>query len=467
VRAATLSLVLLAWAPISLVGQKNGGVTIWLTNGDKSALFDPTLPPQPFERPRNQNPTIVVDDRQTFQTMDGFGFTLTGGSAQHLMRMSAAGRAALLQELFGVADKDAGVSYLRVSIGASDWSSRVFTYDDAPPGQTDAALRLFSLDEDRRDVIPALREILKVNPRIQILASPWTAPSWMKTNAAPKGGSLKPECYAAYAGYFVKYIQGMKAEGIPIAAVTVQNEPLNGKNTPSMIVQAPEEAAFVARYLGPAFRQAKIKTRIILYDHDCDQPQYPMSILADARAARFADGSAFHLYAGGVEAMTQVRNAYPSKNIYFTEQMVTGSVEGQAAIDVSAPVARLLIGATRNWSRTVLLWNLAADSRNEPHTGDSGCATCQGAITLDGDAVKRNVAYYAMAHASRFVRPGSVRIGSTSLAELPNVAFKAPGGKRVLLVANPAGAAQTFNIQYRDAAIVTTLKPKSVGTYVW
>jgi glucosylceramidase len=452
---------------LSLHAQKNASVAVWLTNTDKSALFDLQNPPLRFSKTANPGLTIDVDDKQTFQPIDGFGFALTGGSAQHMVRMDPAKRASLIQELFGVAGKEIGISYLRVSIGSSDLNDHVFTYDDLPPGQTDPDMAKFSLAEDRADVIPVLKEIFKVNPKIKILGSPWTAPSWMKTNNNSKGGKLKPECYPAYARYFVKYIQGMRAEGIRIDAITVQNEPLNEKNTPSLSMSATEEADFIENHLGPAFQAARIDTKIVLYDHNCDVPQYAISILADPQAARYVDGSGFHLYGGQIEAMSQVHNAYPRKNLYFTEQMVTGSVESRPTVNVASPVRRLIVGATRNWSRNVLLWNLAADPQNRPHTDNGGCGTCQGAITIDGSNVTRNVAYYAVAHASKFVRPGSVRIGSNNQDALPNVAFKTPGGKKVLIVVNGAQSPQTFNIRYRGSVVATTLKAGSVGTYVW
>jgi glucosylceramidase len=452
---------------LSLHAQKNASVAVWLTNTDKSALFDLQNPPLRFSKTANPGLTIDVDDKQTFQPIDGFGFALTGGSAQHMVRMDPAKRASLIQELFGVAGKEIGISYLRVSIGSSDLNDHVFTYDDLPPGQTDPDMAKFSLAEDRADVIPVLKEIFKVNPKIKILGSPWTAPSWMKTNNNPKGGKLKPECYPAYARYFVKYIQGMRAEGIRIDAITVQNEPLNEKNTPSLSMSATEEADFIKNHLGPAFQAARIDTKIVLYDHNCDVPQYAISILADPQSARYVDGSGFHLYGGQIEAMSQVHDAYPRKNLYFTEQMVTGSVESRPTVNVASPVRRLIVGATRNWSRNVLLWNLAADPQNRPHTDNGGCGTCQGAITIDGSNVTRNVAYYAVAHASKFVRPGSVRIGSNNQDALPNVAFKTPGGKKVLIVVNGAQSPQTFNIRYRGSVVATTLKAGSVGTYVW
>ena len=390
----------------SLYAQKKGDAALWLTTPDKSALFEQQKEFLHFAKGAAPNPTIDVDEKQKFQPIDGFGYALTGGSAQHMIRMDAAKRAALIKELFATDGNNIGVSYLRVSIGASDLNDHVFSYDDLPPGQTDVEMARFSLDPDRADVIPVLKEILAVNPKILILGSPWSAPAWMKTNNHVKGGKLKPEYYDAYAKYFVKYIQGMKAEGIRIDAITVQNEPLNEKNTPSLQMLSADQDVFIKNHLGPAFKSAGIDTKIILYDHNCDVPQYATAILDDPEAARYVDGSGFHLYGGKIEVMSDVHNAHPAKNLYFTEQMVTGSVDGKPVVNVGAPVRRLIIGATRNWSRNVLLWNLAADPKNNPHTDNGGCGMCQGAITIDGNAVSRNVAYYAIAHASKFVRPG-------------------------------------------------------------
>ena len=327
-------------------------------------------------------------------------------------------------------------------------------------------LSKFNFGPDRTGVIPILKEVLAINPRIKILGSPWTAPSWMKTNEDPKGGSLKPEYYDTYAQYFVKYIQGMRAEGISIDAITIQNEPLNDKNTPSMVMQAREEGTFIKQSLGPAFRRAGITTKIILYDHNCDVPEYPLEILNDPEARQYVDGSGFHLYAGEISAMSKVHDAYPDKNLYFTEQMVIDR-KGDPKLEIASPVQRLIVGATRNWSRNVLLWNLAADPENKPHTDNGGCPICEGAITLDGNKVRRNIAYYTVAHASKFVRPGSIRIQSNTLDELPNVAFKTPDGEKVLIVANSSKSSQAFQIRYRNKSISSTLSEGAVGTYVW
>ena len=278
-----------------------------------------------------------------------------------------------------------------------------------------------------------MKQILAINPSIRILGSPWSAPAWMKTNNAVKGGQLKPEYYQAYAGYFVRYINDMKAEGIRIDAITIQNEPLNEKNTPSMQMLAPQQAVFIKDYLGPAFRRAGISAKIVLYDHNCDVPDYALAILDDAEAGKYVDGSGFHLYGGKIEAMTQVHAAHPDKNLYFTEQMV-GRARGQCGQSGAA---------ADRWRHAQLEPQRAAvepggGPKNQPHTDNGGCGMCQGAITIDGNTVTRNAAYYTLAHASRLVRPGSVRIESSGPESLPNVAFDAPGGRKVLIVVNRA-----------------------------
>ena len=234
----------------------------WLTTVDRAALFARQAEPMHFSEARSDAPVIVVNDMEQFQPIEGLGFALTGGSAQLLMQMTPERRAALLKRLFTTEGDGIGVSYLRVSIGASDMNDHVYSYDDMAPGELDPNLTKFSLAPDEATVIPVLKEILAIDPLIKILGSPWSAPAWMKTNDMVKGGNLKPEFYGAYAEYLVKYIEGMKAEGIPITAITVENEPLNPKNTPSMVVFAQEEDTFIGKYLGPAFEKGR--------DHDGD-----------------------------------------------------------------------------------------------------------------------------------------------------------------------------------------------------
>jgi glucosylceramidase len=439
----------------------------WLTAPDGSALFVQQKTPLRFTTTPPTTDVIDIDDTKTFQPIDGFGYALTGGSAQLLMRMTPAARTAILHQLFGTKGDAIGISYLRITIGSSDMNDHVFTYDDLPAGEIDPNLKHFSLDPDRADVIPILKQILAINPKIKILGSPWSAPSWMKTNGAPKGGELKQEFYPAYAAYFVRYLTTMQQAGIQLDAITIQNEPENPKNTPSMVMSAEQEAAFLRDHLGPALEKAHLTTKVILWDHNCDHPDYPIAILSDPAAARYADGSGFHLYLGTIDALTKVHDAFPAKNLYFTEQMVIDARNGTAVTSIAKPFSDIVIGATRNWSRNVLLWNLAADPHNNPHTNNGGCPICQGAITIDGDTVTRNRGFYTLAHASKFVRPGAVRIASNELDGLPNVAFHTPDHKTVLLIANTSAAGKTFSIREHQRAVTTTLPAGAIATYVW
>jgi glucosylceramidase len=452
--------------PLTAQAQTIPDAQVWLSTPDRSSAFQEQPQALHFSATAGVAPVITVNDMQQFQPIEGFGFAVTGGSAQLLMKMSSAKRSGLLKLIFSPEGDGIGASYIRLSIGSSDMNDHVYSYDDMPQGQTDPTLQKFSLAADEANVIPVVKEILAIDPQIKILGSPWSAPAWMKTNNDVRDGHLKPEFYAAYAQYLTKYVEGMKAAGIGITAITVENEPLNPKNTPSMAMFADEEGAFIGKYLGPAFEGAGIKTEIQLYDHNPDVPSYPLSILADPVAGKYAIGTAFHLYGGDATTFTAVHDAYPNKNLYMTEQSVT-QWPGSKGLDIAEPVDRVMIAATRNWSRNVLLWNLDADPHAGPHTNNGGCGGCYGAITLDGDKATFNVAYYVAAHFSKFVRPGSVRIGSTELDQLSTAAFLTPDGKIVLVADNSGNFPKTFRIAYHGQSVTASLPSESVATYVW
>jgi glucosylceramidase len=442
---------------------KHSDLAFWLTDPGQSIYFTKQKTILNFSGSSNSNPTIVVDTTQTYQTMDGFGFALTGGSAWLINQLPSQQRNDLLKELFSRDSTFIGINYLRISIGASDLDAKVFSYDDMTGTNTDSLLEHFSIAPDKENLIPVLKSIIALNPTIKILGSPWSAPAWMKTNNDTRGGSLKPQYYGVYANYLVKYIQAMQAEGIRVDAITPQNEPLNPGNNPAMTMSAVEQADFVKNFLGPAFRAAGINTKIIVYDHNCDVPSYPLTILNDAAANPYVDGSAFHLYAGNISALTQVHHAFPDKNVYFTEQWVGGPQNFPE--DLKWHVKNLIIGAPRNWSKNVLEWNLASDPNYNPHT-PGGCSTCLGGLTI-GTSVTRNVSYYIVAHASKFVTDGSVRIASNLSGTLSNVAFKTPDGKKVLIVLNEGSAKQAFNIRFGDLIATSELAAGAVATYVW
>lgn len=466
-------------------------IEAWVTNADRSMLFQQQPEKIIFGNEEGKGLPIIIDDRQEYQTIDGFGFAMTEGSAFHLHRMSAPARQQILKEMFATEGKNVGFSYIRLTLGASDLNNFVYSYNDLPDGKKDLAMKKFSLGHDYDDIIPVMKEILKIVPDIKIMSSPWSAPAWMKEMYNVRGGALRNECYNAYAIYFTKYVQAMAKEGINIDVVTVQNEPLNSRNTPSMPWYWQQQNEFVRDHLGPAFKAAGLKTKIVIFDHNCDRPDYPLAILSDPVTSQYVDGSAFHHYRGYMSGMSTVHRARPDKNINFTEQMLTER-PGSKTINIASSVKRLVVDVTRNWSKNSILWNYAADPQNDPHTDNGGCSMCQGAITIDGDKVTRNIAYYAVAHASKFVRPGSVRIASTDAFDpgvditedeeraevrratvvehsnvLPNVAFKTPDEKIVLVVANDSWSQQAVKIQYKGRFANLRLAPGSVGTFIW
>jgi len=438
-------------------------VDFWLTKSDQSVLLQKQSTVLSFGTTSNSNADIDIDTTQLFQTIDGFGFTLTGGSANVINQLDASVKANLLKELFSNDSNSIGISYLRISIGASDLNASVFSYDDVPPGQTDMNLDMFTLHPDETDLIPLLKEILLINPGIKILGAPWSAPVWMKDNNSFVGGSLRIQYYDVYAKYFVKYSQQMKAAGITIDAITPQNEPLNAGNNPSLLMTAAEQTNFIKNNLGPAFQTAGLTTKIITYDHNCDHPDYPIAVLNDPAANAFINGSAFHLYAGDISALMLVHDAFPGKAVYLTEQYTSST--GDFAGDLKWHLKNVIIGSMRNWSRVALEWNLANDPNYNPHT-PGGCDQCKGALTIGG-TITRNVGYYIVAHASKFVPAGSVRIASTNSGELHTVAFKTPAGKKVLIVENDGATGATFNIRYNGKWTTTTLPAGAVGTYSW
>lgn len=443
--------------------NRTNEIDMWMTRGDQAALLQKQSTVLYFSDTTNIYPVIAVDSLTSYQPIDGFGYTLTGGSA-YLLNAMGAGKSALLQELFGNGTNSIGVNYLRVSIGASDLSAEVFSYNDLPEGQTDPELKKFSLSKDTVDLIPVLKEILAINPAIKIMGSPWSPPVWMKDNKSSVGGSLLPQYYSTYANYFVKYINAMKKNGITIDAITIQNEPQHGGNNPSLVMSQEQQAVFIKNHLGPAFQSAGINTKIIIWDHNCDNPNYPITILNDPDAKKYVDGSAFHLYAGDISALSTVHTAHPDKSLYFTEQWT--SSKGDFGGDLKWHVKNVIIGSMRNWSKIALEWNLANNVNFGPHT-PGGCTECKGALTINGSSVTRNVSYYIIAHASKFLPSGSVRIGSNNLNNLPNVVFKRPDGKKVMIVLNDGNEPVGFNIKYNNKLAFTSLPAGAVATYIW
>ncbi len=408
--------------------------------------------------------TIYFNQQIQFQKIEGFGYTLTGGSAALLHQLPSQKRDAILQEIFGQGQNALNVNYLRISMGASDLDAAVFSYDDLVAGTVDPDLTKMSIAKDLEHLIPILKEIKAIQPNLKLMATPWSPPVWMKDNGQSKGGHLLPKYYATYAQYFVKYIQLMRAEGLTINAVTIQNEPEHGGNNPSMLMTAEEQTKFIKNHLGPLFKNQGINTEIVIWDHNADNPNYPIQILNDSIAKSYVSAAAFHLYLGHESALSKVYHAHPDKKIYFTEQW-TGA-KGNFAGDFMWHMEHVVIGTMANWSSLVLEWNLANDPNFGPHT-PGGCTECLGAMTIAGSEIKRNVSYYIIGQIAPFVPRGAIRVETKSVnPKIQSIGFVRPDGKKVLLALN-TGKECVFTIDFEQKKYNFTLPEKSASTIVW
>lgn len=405
---------------------------------------------------------IEILPNQSFQKIDGFGYTLTGGSASLIYQLPIKERKNLLLELFRNGPNSIGISVLRIGIGATDLDSMVYSYNDLSNKKEDLNLENFSIEMEKRDKIPLLKEILQINPQLKIIATPWSPPVWMKDNASSKGGQLKAQYYAVYAKYLAKYIHSMQKEGIPIFAITPQNEPLNPDNNPSLYFPSEQQDEFIKHHLGPIFQKNHIKTKILLFDHNCDHPEYAIDILNDPITRKFVAGSAFHLYAGDIQALSKVKKAHPDKDVYFTEQWtgIKGNFEG----DFMWHLKNVVIGALNNEAKTVLEWNLANDSSFGPHT-PGGCTECLGALTISNQ-IQKNVAYYILAQISKFVPLGAQRIGLHLPIGISGVAFARKDHKKVLLLLNEYDTEKRYQIKVNKQFVEINIPAKSAITYL-
>lgn len=432
-------------------------------------------------------PMVTVDDAQRFQEIDGFGASLTDAAAWLFARkLTPRETDAAFKMLFARNDGIA-LSFLRQPVGSSDLAVTFYSFDDLCPqtskacttmaGQADANLDHFSLAHDQEYILPLLKQALAINPGIHVMLTPWSPPGWMKTtgsmlgsNPATKEASgLRPEFYAAFAQYLVKTIQGYQATGVPVWALSVQNEPLYAPPTYSgMKMEAAEQAKLLGEALGPALAAANLSPKVMVYDHNWDRPDYPETVLKDPRAGALAAGTAWHHYAGTPDAMTKNHEEFPQKDQWVTESSGGAWQKG----NVLAEEAGELIAAMRNWARSYVLWALATDQNHGPFVGS--CDTCRGLLTVDlTDAqhprVKPELDYYVLGQASKFLLPGAVRIASDEPAgaSIKDVAFRNPNGVVVLYLLNAGTTSQTVGLVFHKKTVATTIPAGSVATLVW
>lgn len=405
-------------------------------------------------------PVVKIQTSQKCQTVEGVGAALTHASAYVFHHnLSATKRDSLFRLLF--TEQGIGMNYTRLCVGASDFAFGLFSYSE----KEDFSLSNFSIAEDYKDVIPMLKEILAINPQLQIMATPWSPPGWMKTNGSMVGGKLRTDCYDVYADYLIKYIQAYKKEGITIHTMTVQNEPEFGTAAYScMDMNAEEQKVFIRDYFGPKLKASGLKTKIVLFDHNCDNPDYPISILNDSVAKKYADGSGFHLYKGEISALCKVHEAHPDKNIYFTEQS-GGGWAPDFDQNVRWYVGDLIAGAMNCWSKNVLVWNLALDENFGPK--NFGCQDCYGVVEVSSKGtIKNNAEYYALGHYGKLVKFGATRLITDGDA-VKGVAFQNPDGTLVYLGVNYSQETKEVIFQSEKKSFSYTFKPGEVVSLSW
>lgn len=436
--AALLGLVLTAGCT-TLREPAARSAEVWLTTADETQKLAPQ-PEVAAAGVATGNEALVVNSNQHFQRMHGFGAAMTDASAELLSGLPEANRRAVMAELFSRANGGLGLSFTRLTVGASDFSRTHYSYDDSPGNTPDPELHFFSIDPARKFVLPRVREALAINPDLKVMISPWSPPAWMKTTKSLIQGQLEPAFYPAFANYLARTVEEFGREGVPVSMVTIQNEPdFEPGDYPGMRVNSPDRAIIIGRHVGPTFRVRGLKAQILDYDHNWDNPEMPLAVLGDPVARSFIAGVAWHCYEGDVPAQSPVHDAYPDKDAWETE-CSGGEWSPKFAETLGWMTDKLIIGASNNWSRGSLLWNLALDPQHGPHHG--GCSDCRGVVTIDPatGAIARNVEYYVLGHASRFVLPGAYRVAAIRHDNgIEAAAFLNPDGSRALILHRNSG----------------------------
>ena len=471
--ALAAALALTGQAPAHAAGEQ---VSIWLTTTNDSGGRNVTRGLQ------QQTPivftagtggsgqTVTVNENTKYQQFSGAGASFTD-TAAYLMNssgaLSSATRTSVMQQLF---DPSAGIglSFLRNPMGASDLARYSYTYDDVAAGSTDPNLNSFSISHDLVDVLPLTKQAKQLNPSLKVMGTPWTAPSWMKDNGATSLGWLQSQYYAAYAQYFVKYVQAYAAQGVPIDYVTAQNEPTCCSGYPSMNWNGSGLQYFLKTNLLPAFHTAGLSTKVLALDWNWDTyASYGAPTVDDAtiRNDSLFGGIAWHGYGGNVTQQTTVHNQYPATDAFDTEHSGGTWVADQQREDMLN-----IIDYTRNWGKSVVKWSLAVDQNMGPHNG--GCGTCTGLITVhNGDSrsgqVDYNVEYYDMGQLTKFVKPGAYRIDSTANSTVTNVAWQNPDGSKALVAYNDSTSAQSLHVVWGGQSFTYSVPAHTSATFTW
>lgn len=410
---------------------------------------------------------IMLDPAATRQSVLGFGAALTDAACYVLSQMPAAERAALMREIFGA--NEMGLNVFRTTIGASDYSRTLYSYDESDT--PDPEMKKFSIDHDKAYILPVLREAREVNPELFLFSSPWSPPSWMKANHSMLGGAMRKTNFPAYAKYFERFLEGYKAEGVAINAVTVQNEvdAEQEGNMPACVWAQEAEIEFVKDHLGPQLHKAGLDTKIWVVDHNYNLWGRALGELSDEKAYEYIDGIAWHGYVGEPTAMTRVHEAFPNRNAYWTE----------GGPDIKQPDyqtdytkwAATFNGILNNWARSITGWNIALDEKGNPNIGPFPCG---GTVTVENGTHKviRSGQYWAFAHFSKHVKRGAKVFATSGLGpdgvggQVTHAGFRNPDGSLVVVLAN-TGDQRRVQLVLGSKALEVELPADSVQTLEW
>ena len=466
VRTSGIRLIILGCAWLALVGSGAAQtVDVWLTTADQRMKMQ-SQPSVTFTTGRGVHNPITVDETQTYQQIEGFGASFTDSAAYLLNRVATpAARSNAMTSLFTRNGAGIGVSFVRNPMAASDLARFHYSYDDLPPGSTDMSLELFSIGHDQGDIIPLLQQALQLNPQLKVMASPWSPPGWMKTSGSMIGGELLPGMYSVFANYFVKYIQGYQAAGIPTHYISLQNEALYVPGDyPGMLMNAATQLVVLRDYFLPAFETNNLSTKILVYDHNWDRPDYPETIFSDPillASPRIA-GTAWHGYAGTPGAMLGLANQFPGKGNYQTEHSGGTWVKDQVKEDF-----REITHVMRSWGKAFVKWSLVLNENRGPNAG--GCYTCSPLITIDSasGALSYSIDFYTLGHFSKFVLPGAQRIYSANAAGIVSAAFLNPDGSKALVAFNDTTNSQSISVEWGRKGFSYTLPSFAGATFTW
>jgi glucosylceramidase len=413
---------------------------------------------------------LLVDESQTYQSIEGFGAAFTDSAAYLLEQVvPSSSQSSTLNDLFTRTGNGIGLSFMRVPIGATDIARSLYSFDD---GAADPTLSNFSIAHDQAYILPLIQQAKALNPQMKLLASPWSPPGWMKSTNSMNSGTLLPADYTPFANYLVKYLQAYQAAGVTYDYLTLQNEPLNQTTAyPSMYMDAPTQLTLMRDYVLPAMTSASLTTKLFVYDHNWDTPAYPETVLADPTilASPLVAGIAWHGYAGTPGAQQTVQNQFSTLGTWETEHSGGTWQTDQFSTDF-LEITQVL----RNASKSFVKWSLALDQTLGPNltelnTGLGGCATCTPIVSVNSNtgAVTKATEFYTLGHYSKYVLPGAKRIYSSNNPAIVSVAFINPDNSKALIAFNNATTSQTFNVQWGTQSFTYTLPSLAAATFTW